>query len=85
MTASPIVVMAIRLAALLGPCQIPDGFEVVELIPETSEQHGLPRLNNCGEIVFHVGRREASRIFYWNEKSRQLTEPDGVITPATKH
>ena len=47
-----IVFSAFPLSAFANP---PPGFEVVE-VASGSKSHGAPRMNNCGEFVFYIGK-----------------------------
>jgi hypothetical protein len=65
------------------PCQryrIPLGFEIIEAAPGTETlEHGVPRINNCGQIVFHMGPRglgdrETEVHLYENGEVIQVTD-----------
>jgi hypothetical protein len=66
------------------PCQrlrIPQGFEIVEVTPGMEAlQRRHPHINNCGEVVVHIGTEESSwpaEIYlYDNGHLEQLTNND---------
>jgi len=68
------------------PCQrfrIPEGFEIVELTPGwEARMRRRPRINNCGQIVVHIGTETSSwnaEIYlYDNGLLTQLTDNDLV-------
>jgi hypothetical protein len=57
--------------------RLPPGYEIVEASAGTEQsQHGVPRLNNCGEIVFHIGAHNeppAVILYYDNGNIASIT------------
>lgn len=41
--------------AAAATAQVPPGYEVVDISQADNEEHGVPRMNDCGEIVFTFG------------------------------